>query len=657
MKRTKEILRQFVYVVAALFMCVLTFISGQGKLSVYRVFADSVSAFDDSPISEDLQDINPLLYLKNPTGGYELLRLTEFCYSERPFLSEYYGLYVYIYNPTQTELEKEYNTVIMATAYDTNGTASSYESFNLVWLDNTSNHRFYKFKVSNSSKAKNAAEEYAVNHNGERKYEISDIDLRPSSLKKKTDGVSRKYYFSGYAKGCSDSTKDESSLSSRYEGLDSIDLEVNHTFYRADEVYKAYTYQEIDSVYFAVPEKYFEEYGGLQKIKSTWYEYKTSPVFVTFDTSAYTALKEYIGAEIGEKDESLKYRVLWEESYVLGSEYIYYSFGKDYNHLEDSTIHGMNIYDFGNLHLSRFDWLFETEGKSYEGYQISRETVLKYIEDYTDKHPSQTKLAGKYAEKLFADNIDENRIELLDNPEEKCGKVTQEIDAEEDVFDLIQWKDQAWWQKFLSKPHETETIMENVSPISVVESADLELSQKDFCEKFLVDSSDYDSVIAYCTDTLKQTGTAKARPVIFHFAQTDYYSSTARFDYYRETWGDGYTVADPDGYVAQETVFLDYKIISLSFRKSGNDTIVAVVSDPIDIINGFDPPNDNRLFDDDSAFPWKRILAIILLILLLVFLAPILPYIVRVVIWIIALPFKLIGALFKGIKNSFHKRE
>ena len=48
----------------------------------------------------------------------------------------------------------------------------------------------------------------------------------------------------------------------------------------------------------------------------------------------------------------------------------------------------------------------------------------------------------------------------------------------------------------------------------------------------------------------------------------------------------------------------------------------------------------------------KWILSIIALILLLVICTPILPYIIKAVIWVVLLPFKAICALFKGIKNA-----
>lgn len=658
MRKTKDIFRQIAYVIAALVLCVFTFISGQGKLSAYSVRADSVGGFDKSPISEDLQDVSVLEYPKNPIGTYSLLRLTEFCYSERPFLAENFGLYVYVYNPTEMILEQTYNTVTMATAYNADGKPSAYDRLDLIYLDCTDNHRFYKFKVSDPE-ALTRSQEYAKAHNGERRYDISDIDLRPTETEKNKDGVARTYYFSGYAKGCSDETVNDSSLSVRYEGLDTIDLEVNHTNYRMQNPYKSYTYQEVNSVYFSVPQRYFDYYGGLQKIKSTWYEYRTNPVFVTSDTAAYEALNDYIGVDIGEKDETLKWRVLWEETFSVTGSGQFYTFAKDYNRLSEADSWGSVYATIRGKNYPRMDWLFDTEGKSFKSYQIPRERVFEYIETYTDTHPSQEKLAGKYAENLFAESIDDNRIAFLENPEEKRGKITQEIDAEEDTFDLMQYKDQSFWEKFWGKRPETETPMKGVSPISVVEKSDLELGKTAFCDKFLVNPQDYETVIGYCSEALKKTAENAVKPVIFHFAVNDYYSATARYDLVAGFGQSGYTLSDPDGYVAQQSVFLDYKIISLTFRKNGIDTVVPVVSNPLDIINGFDPPNDDDLIGNNPD--WKTIIKFVLgiigIILLLVILAPVLPFVFQAVIWVITLPFRLIGWIVNGIKNAVKKRK
>ena len=120
-------------------------------------------------------------------------------------------------------------------------------------------------------------------------------------------------------------------------------------------------------------------------------------------------------------------------------------------------------------------------------------------------------------------------------------------------------------------------------------------------------------------------------------------------------------MSDRDGYVAQETCFLNFDIISLTFRNDlGKDTVIPVVADPIDIFNGVDPPPD---LDPDNS--WKWILKFLILIVGLLVLAILVPIVIPIVkllfnlmgklfslAWIVVCaPFKLIGKIFR------HKRE
>ena len=105
-----------------------------------------------------------------------------------------------------------------------------------------------------------------------------------------------------------------------------------------------------------------------------------------------------------------------------------------------------------------------------------------------------------------------------------------------------------------------------------------------FASTYKVNPDEAASILEYCLATLENG----ARPVLFRFAVTDYYASTAYFD-----WEHNPFFTNADGYVAQETVFLDFDIISLTFRaESGVETVIACVADPMDIINGLTPPTD-----------------------------------------------------------------
>ena len=103
-----------------------------------------------------------------------------------------------------------------------------------------------------------------------------------------------------------------------------------------------------------------------------------------------------------------------------------------------------------------------------------------------------------------------------------------------------------------------------------------------------------------------------------------------------------------NGYVAQETIFLDFDIIHLTFEKDGVLTVIPVVSDPLNIGGNLDNMDDD--INDDGVAWWK-------IVILLVLLAPILPVIINALIWVITLPFKLIGWIFKSISDAVKKRK
>ena len=124
---------------------------------------------------------------------------------------------------------------------------------------------------------------------------------------------------------------------------------------------------------------------------------------------------------------------------------------------------------------------------------------------------------------------------------------------------------------------------------------------------------------------------ADRRVILFRFASTDYFCGIAS--------PTGATV-NPDTYVAQETVFLDFDIIELTFNRDGVYRVIPIVSSPQDFINSITAPAKETEW-------WKIILMVVLLVLLLILLWPLIPILLRAVIAIIALPFRLVGALVK----------
>lgn len=631
MKRTaKKLITALTAVFLAVFSVFSTPLSAvaEDSTSDSTSLSTTVRDYDKTDIVEDLKNFDDTNYKYKEDGVPEVISFQEWCYSNHSFYKRYYGLYIYIYNPTAIPLKetRNYQKVNMATAYDANWEPTSYEPVRLTFCDRTSDYLFYKFRVADTDENYtfwNMANNYAQAHDGTRRYDMASLQLThiddndPNTedtydTTTKDYNWAKTYYFTGFAKGCGADPEAESTLECSVEGLKTVKLKVNHTNWRGDDTSNTEAYElrdQINTAYFSVPNAYFEEYGGLQKIKAEWYEYKTKEIFATNDQDAYDVLFAYIGKNIGEKDDTLSWQVLWEEiakySGVSGGGLVtsYSAKVKAYNKIKsfftDSDATNITNYTVSD-YIPIFYWLFLiTEADEI----VSGENIATKAKEYTEKFATENSAYtenGKYLLDLFEDSIDEDRLSLLEkNKNESAlddvtsGYVCQEIDAE-DEEEYLEEKDQSWWDKFW---HGVQYETGKYNPIVVLGKDEYEtisnMSDAEFAEEYKVDKIDAKNVREYCINQISLGNKA----VLFRFAKTDYYSSDARFDYFDKN-AVTQEVSDVDGYVAQETVFLDFDIISLTFRlDEKEDTVIAVVSDPLDIFAGTQPPDgkeDNK---------------------------------------------------------------
>lgn len=100
------------------------------------------------------------------------------------------------------------------------------------------------------------------------------------------------------------------------------------------------------------------------------------------------------------------------------------------------------------------------------------------------------------------------------------------------------------------------------------------------------------------------------------------------------------------------TLVGDVTILRLKFETDGVTYNLGTIDNKQ---TGSDKPINNETYEVVINNRGKWILGIIAAILLLIILAPVLPYIIRFVVWVVLLPFKAIGALFKGIKKAASK--
>jgi len=623
--------------------------------------AENGISYDKTSVLDDLQsstvngepfDIKD--YPFDESREVQIINFVEYCYSYKANMRGNYGLYVYVYNPKGLNLDADskQNKIQMATSYDADGTPNSYTKFNLQFCskveDGNYKNLFYKFKVVDKEvNGKTFSER--VNSN-ERRYDISGIELLTYGNKNATEyGVGGTYIFTGYAQGYGPDENAKSNLFCVVEDLETLELTVHHTNFRTNvSSLGADHYNEVNTVYFAVPERVFETYGNLQKIRAEWWEYKTKMAAITSNYDYYqNTLLKYVGTYTGEHNSSVDNFLYSGYSGQSGNGYAIHNFDWTYNKNLDTQSSLLMTQTYWSKKVSDIlPYAFYSPAVSVDSVfsflysdpiagDVDSTQVQEWIYNYSnDLGNGYIDCNGRQISKdLFEDSVDEGRT---------MGYNDKTIDLS-DTFDLNSYdSNHSWWDKLwdygFSWPA-TNGDYKNVAPIYEVKAADLTGSDSDISTRLLVNKDDVSHLKEFYDEEVANGN----RVILFRFANTDYYCAPA-FTPHTEN------IMNTDTYVAQQTVFFDFDIIELTFNKDGVYHVIPVVSSPTDIVNGFTQP--------PAQFQWwKVVLAIIMLILLVIILWPIMPYIISGIWWVICLPFKGISLLVKSIKESHKKRK
>ena len=617
-------------------------------------YADSTS-FDSTSVYVDLTtstvngepfDIRD--YSFDESKETSLFSFVEYCYSFKANMRSNYGLYIYVFNPKGLNFatNTKQNKIQMATAYE-NGTPSRYDKFNLIYCGKVeeSNYKglFYKFKISN-------AESFLklVNSN-ERRYDVSGFELLEYGKQNaKEYGVGGTYKFTGYSKGYGPDASAESTLTCDVENLETCELEVNHTYFRTEGVSSLGSghYNEVNTVYFELPNHFLRDYGNLQKIRAEWWEYKTKKMFVTSNKDFYD---NYLLPNVGVNDNSSF--SMWygfqhssvssgSAPFVVVNTYDTYSWAynikSSYEQFWNGSTDSVTVYSSDDNYFYSFYSSVSNVNDVFSflySKPIAGDVASNVVQDWVYTYANNQNLTDY--EKIGEDrNIPAMLFESYVDNGRTRGHNDVTIDLE-DTFNLSSYdSNHSWWDKIwdfgFSWPSTSEEY-HDVEPIKIVKASDLAGTSSMISKNLLVNEDDVDDIQAmYAHAVLNDCSV-----VLFRFASTDYFA--------RGVGRDGVAESNADTYCAQETMFFDFDIIELTFNKDGVYTVIPVVASPIDVVNGISAPP--RTLDW-----WKLVLAALLLILLLILLAPILPYIIKGIVWLVAAP-------FKAIKKMKRKKE
>lgn len=593
------------------------------------VSAETSINFDSTDVMDDLSscvidgeafDIND--YPKDPYGTLQVLTFVEYCYSFYENNNGNYGLYIYLYNPALTKFEASHvlNKIQMAVSFNDMDYADDYQKFSLKLCSKSSDGLFYKYKVVDPDNTLlSMVQEFSKTHAGLRQYYVSGIELVKRGEYNATEyNVAMNYQYSGFAEGYGDSENFPLSMTSA--GIETLETEVHYTWWRPEgETEGGNNIQDqLNSVYFSVPNELLEKYGVLQAVSMEWYECVTKPVFVIGNSDVYNRLINYVGKVVNPYNKDVFYGL----SSSLGN----------YNCLVEDKPLTANL-------INRLYYIFSSASKNAKDYTLSGEEILDYIKNYNG---SGEKINGKYYSELFEDFVDEGR---------QIGYNQVEVKAEDEMSLTSYNLSQSFWQKCFGIANYELEEFNNIKGIEEISSIDFSLSDSSFSSKYFVNKEDVSDIKEYCVASQLAGRTV----FLLRYAVTKYNSVETSNMYSIDYMGDTYgRILDDNAYGFRQTVFLDLDIIDVTFFKDGVSTVIPVVSSPIDGIADGTPPVKDPV--NWLIYLISIIFGIIVLIFVLYLIFPILPYIFKVIIWILMLPYKLIKSLVSTIKRSRRKR-
>lgn len=476
---------------------------------------------------------------------------------------EDFAVLLYVYNAWGNPVRDFGNTVLIGSAVDDSGKINKYTNLELKILDKTADHKIYKFAVQDTEGL------LPLKSGNERLYEVASIQLCGTGVLPLTDyKVGKRFTFSG--------SKLTDTLAMDLDTI--LEVEVHPVWYRADSSPLATQYDQhrtqLTSVYFSVPERCWNDGFTLEAITADWYEYKTKPIVVTNNVGLYGDLQPYVAKNI--KDLSSQPPRLYAGSrYVGDNPYFidqratwayttYFTNGINYNLIADEVA--------DTLH-----WLFYDEDLDSK---VSGDELLEYAKAYT-RHSDYASTdyvqaaSGPLKASLFEDSVDEGRT---------MGYNQVKIQADED-FDLLTYSgthstwdtvmDYGLMNTLMGRVPSQDNAPE-IKPIEVLTARDVDGNE--LGEEYYLDQSfeeDFKTFVQEEDEKGKKT-------VLFRFAVTDYQANKLSADGYGGNLG----------YVARETVFLNFDIIQLDYSNGKQTVVYPVVSDPTDVVPDVEPPID-----------------------------------------------------------------
>lgn len=643
------LLSLIVLISALVFPASITHVSAEETANVVSAYEEQNVMDDLEGMSVDGSEFDVKDYSFDVSKRTQVLMLVEFCYSFYEDRQNDYGLYLYVWNPQGLHFDTD-NALNSVTLRAGDNDAASFKKLRLIYLNQCEEQDyeglFYKFRIDLSDELKSSILQEVKSD--ERQYYVGEIELVcEGKTSADSSYVGMQFTYSGFAAGYGSNADAESTLTCDTEQREALRLDVNSTYYYPEGTYSdGVTRDVLQSVYFSVPDSLIETYGEMSAVHATWLDARTAPILVTGNSTIYDTIYPFLGEEIdGGTRENFSQRAfqysiianLAVDELKKDDEYApfggYFAYNPYYGYDADTPSNYVNSYD---TLVRKLSILFFADNGDAGNHVISSEdllgsdTVPGWFETYTEQHGGEL-VNGRYSRDLFS--------EVASSFEDITIKASDTYRLTDNIVD-----NSAWNALFGNKVQSENYI--SVSAIQAVSSSDIDRYDKsEFCDKFYISEEDYDDFCEFVDEA--ENKREPETVYLFRYKQSEYIAAQAT-EYERTTeWvpfvGDfgRYSYIDLNAYFAQMWVQLDFDVIDVSFSNGTQDVVIPVAMSPMDIAFDGNPPVN--WLKDDGLELWQIILAVIALIIVIIILAPLLPYLLKFIGWILLLPFRLIS--------------
>lgn len=653
--------------------------------------------FDNTDVLDDLKNgmvgdkrFDASDYSVKVDGVPQLLTVVEFCYSEKEDIAERFALYLYVFNPTAYLVDEDLCKVQMASTYDSDYYPTGYAKYSLTLCDASEDGLFLKFRVQD--KVVNGRTIFSRVKAFGRRYDVSGMEIAYTGKDVQEYAVEKTYTFTGYAAGCGEDILSESTLMCNVNGLEVLPLQVKHTYYRTETSAKGKYYQnQLDMVYFSVPNLYFAEDTFLQTIRAQWYEYKLKEAIVTSYSPFYNAALPHLGVN---GTEETKYTLLQDMSFftIGGLQKISFSewgynagWGRGgYYSVNESTDVLYNLF-YTPDKISEYDML----GDKVVTTGAGSTDVLSHILAYSAQHADKPKLLDEDGKplkiqgveivaELFESDIDAYRKLNTESGQIQYGHSYYSFDFEKDMHKLDSFASTSpsFWDNaanygFFDSLFGNFPVEESISasPIEIVNHSFVQSATDEaIANTYFIRKQDVSDFKTYCA----QAKDANETVVLFRFAATDYYSAPIEIveldgimDWY-------FDFIEDQAYRAKASMFLNFDVIELGFRKGEEYFVIPAATAPINILPDYTPPvDDGDDFGDfidgvkpylpggEKSIPtWLYVLVItIILICLFPILIPLVQLFVKIILLLISVICRLFDFFVSSVRLLVRKRK